>query len=515
MVCAARTRSGSPTHEALAVADADLPVYTVLVPAYREPEVIARVDRAPSVPSTTRPTDSTSACCSRPTTRRRSPPPGPASKDCRSASSSCRRPSLAPSRRPATSVCRRAPGELVTIFDAEDRPEPLQLRRAVVALRRLGDDYACVQARLGYFNVGQNLITRWFTHRVRVPGSGSCFPAWCRSRAPIPLGGTSNHFRTDAAARVGAGTPFNVTEDADLGHPAGPPAATASVCSTRSPTEEANSDFVNWVKQRSRWYKGYLQTWLVHMRRPVERAPRLGWRGALGLHLFVCGTPLTALINPVFWALTLVWFVATARHGSQQLFPRAVFYVGAVLLPHRQRRGRLHEPADDSDHGPARPAGRGRCSSPLYWVMMSAAAAKAAFQLVCTPFYWEKTSHGLNEVPARLTPSRPRDGRADHDAAASVTGASRPTGGRTPPSAVSNLRTAGPLPRLLGALPGRGGVDGEPEHSLRRRDESGGQRLLRPVQPGSRTCPRSGSSGTRCRPWCSCRSYRSDPWRPG
>jgi cellulose synthase/poly-beta-1,6-N-acetylglucosamine synthase-like glycosyltransferase len=158
--------------------------------------------------------------------------------------------------------------------------------------------------------------------------------------------------------------------------------------------EEANSDFVNWVKQRSRWYKGYLQTWLVHMRQPVAVHRELGWRGALGLHLFVLGTPLTALINPLFWALAVMWY-ARKPMAVAELFPPEVYYLAlacfllgniaviyinllttrVINLPHLLGAAFL---------------------VPVYWVMMSIAAAKAAYQLVVRPSYWEKTSHGLS-----------------------------------------------------------------------------------------------------------------------
>ena len=135
---------------------------------------------------------------------------------------------------------------------------------------------------------------------------------------------------------------------------------------------------MNWVKQRSRWYKGYLQTWLVHMRRPVVVHRDLGWRGALGLHLFVLGTPLTALINPLFWALTLVWFAAETRRGRRAvpaagLLPgvgvcfllgnAAVVYINVLTIRVINHPGLLVA----------------ALLSRSYWVMMSIAAAKAAY----------------------------------------------------------------------------------------------------------------------------------------
>ena len=376
--------------EALAVPDEDLPIYSILVPAYREPEVLAKVIAAISALNypidkldvrllLEADDDETIAAA------RNSIVGAPFSIV------------LVPAAEPRTKpkACnfglQSATGDLVTIYDAEDRPEPLQLRRAVVALARLGDGFACVQARLGYFNATQNMITKWFTieygtwFRFLLPGLVSV-------GAPIPLGGTSNHFRTPLLRALQAWDPYNVTEDADLGIRLARLGYSVGVLDSVT-EEEANSDFVNWIKQRSRWYKGYLQTWLVHMRRPVAVHRELGVRGALGLHLFVLGTPLTALINPFFWALAVMWY-ARKPAAVADLFPPQVYYPAlacfllgniAVIyinllttrvmnLPHLIGAAFL---------------------VPAYWVMMSIAAAKAAYQLVVRPSYWEKTSHGL------------------------------------------------------------------------------------------------------------------------
>lgn len=377
--------------EALAVPDDQLPVYSVLVPAYREPEVISKIISA--ITRLNYPADkldvrllleaddeatiaaARASIVDTPITIVLVPPAEPRTKP-----------------KACNFGLQSATGDLVTIFDAEDRPEPLQLRRAVVALARLGEDFACVQARLGYFNARQNLVTRWFTieygtwFRFLLPGLVSV-------GAPIPLGGTSNHFRAPLLRALQAWDPYNVTEDADLGIRLARLGYSVGVLDSIT-EEEANSDFVNWVKQRSRWYKGYLQTWLVHMRRPVAVHRELGVRGALGLHLFVLGTPLTALINPLFWILAVLWF-AQKPSGVAELFPPQVYYVAlacfilgnaAVVYVNLLTTRVINQPGL---LGAA-------LLVPAYWVMMSVAAAKAAYQLALKPSYWEKTSHGLN-----------------------------------------------------------------------------------------------------------------------
>jgi glycosyltransferase XagB len=284
-----------------------------------------------------------------------------------------------------------ARGDIVTVYDAEDVPEPLQLRRAAVVLARHGAEVECVQAQLSYSNVHQNLITKFFTLEYAV-WFALFLPGLVSSGAPVPLGGTSNHFRRSRLVELGGWDPYNVTEDADLGvriHRRG--LRTRVVESVT--LEEANSDFVNWVKQRSRWYKGYLQTWIVNMRRPRQLLRDLGVKDFLRFNLFVGGTPALGLLNPVFWGLTLLWFTAKPP-VIKELFPAPIFYVGLLcwgfgnftiaylwlIATRLTRRADLLIAA---------------LLVPLYWVMMSVAAVKALLQLVINPSYWEKTMHGF------------------------------------------------------------------------------------------------------------------------
>jgi len=293
-----------------------------------------------------------------------------------------------------------ARGQLIAVYDAEDDPDPLQLRRVVVAMRRLGPEVGCLQAKLLYNNPQQNLITRWFTLEYAM-WFNFFLPGLASLRAPIPLGGTSNHFRRGVLRALGGWDPYNVTEDADLGIRMYREGYRVRILESNT-LEEANSDFVNWVKQRSRWYKGYMQTFLVHMRSPRQLRREMGWRGMAHFCVFVGGTPIIALLNPVFWVMAVVWFVAHPAF-MQEIFRGPVYYLGliswilgnfllaylTVLSCRITRRGDLLCAA---------------VAVPLYWVMMSMASVKASWQLVGTPNFWEKTAHGLrSEVPVRGT----------------------------------------------------------------------------------------------------------------
>lgn len=286
----------------------------------------------------------------------------------------------------------RARGDYVVIFDAEDIPEPDQLLKSIATFHTVPENVACVQAKLSYFNGMQNMLTRWFTAEYAM-WFDLLLPAMYAADLPIPLGGTSNHFRTDVLRQIGAWDPFNVTEDADLGirlHREG--WRTAVMNSTTH--EEANSEFVNWVRQRSRWVKGYLQTWFVHMRHPVQLWRELGWKGFFGFHIMVGGTPLTFLLNPLLWALTTSWF-AMGAPLAQEIFPGWLYYMSFVNL----LLGNFAFTYSNVS-GMARRKSWGLVKyavfSPFYWTFMSVAAWKGTWQLITRPSYWEKTTHGLD-----------------------------------------------------------------------------------------------------------------------
>ena len=389
--------------EARSIPADELPIYTVLVPAYHEPSVIGAligrlrefeypVDKLDIRILLEEDDGETIAA----TAAELAAHPGPQF-------TIVRVPDSQPRTKPK--ACNYgllgARGEYVTIYDAEDRPEPLQLRRAVVALERFGSSVACLQAKLSYYNADQNLLTRWFTIEYAMWFS-FLLPGLVSERGPLPLGGTSNHFRRAVLLAVGGWDPYNVTEDADLGIRLARQGYQTRVLESTT-LEEANSDVINWIKQRSRWYKGYLQTWLVHTRHPRQLRRELGWRGIVGFNLFVAGTPLLALLNPVFWTLTALWFLV---HPAVilALFPAWLYYLslGVMVVGNFSL---FYTWLVSARITGSRSLVFASLLVPLYWALMSLAATKAAIQLVSAPSFWEKTVHGLDLAtqPERAT----------------------------------------------------------------------------------------------------------------
>ncbi|RMF00052.1 MAG: glycosyltransferase, partial [Alphaproteobacteria bacterium] len=194
-----------------------------------------------------------------------------------------------------------ARGEFAVIYDAEDRPEPDQLRKAVARFRQGPPNLACLQARLNFYNADENWLTRQFALEYSALFDG-LLPTLERLDLPIPLGGTSNHFRIAALRWLGAWDAYNVTEDADLGmrlyrH--------GYLCRMLDSTthEEAVCRFLPWLRQRTRWLKGYLQTYFVHMRHPWRLWRELGARRFLGFQLMIGGVVFSALAHPLFYGL--------------------------------------------------------------------------------------------------------------------------------------------------------------------------------------------------------------------
>lgn len=282
-------------------------------------------------------------------------------------------------------------GEMVTIYDAEDIPDPLQLRRAVVAFRRLPEDVGCLQARLGYFNENQNLLTRWFSMEYD-QWFGAVLPAVEQARCVVPLGGTSNHMPTRVWHDLGGWDEHNVTEDADLGVRLARNGYRTMILDSIT-LEEANSDLINWIRQRSRWYKGYLQTMIVHLRQPMRLRQEVGLKSALRLVNMTGAIPLTNASNLLLWSTMVIWIIGRPQVVSL-MFPPLTYYLCLVLFllaaPMSLFVGLIAVVALGKPH-----LWWAALLAPGYWILQSIAAFKAIYQLFFRPFYWEKTVHGL------------------------------------------------------------------------------------------------------------------------
>ena len=220
-----------------------------------------------------------------------------------------------------------ARGEFTVVYDAEDVPVPDQLRRVLDVFLAADGKLACVQAALTIDNTTDNWLTRMFT--ADYAGQFDVFlPGLAAMRLPLPLGGSSNHFAC-AAARRPLGCLHNVTEDADLGIRLCRLGYRADVVASAT-YEEAPARMVPWLKQRTRWYKGWMRSWLVGLHQPHALVRDLGPAGTLVFQLLFAGNVLSALVHPIFMA-GLCYAFATAPTAKALPGGLAPLFITALL----------------------------------------------------------------------------------------------------------------------------------------------------------------------------------------
>lgn len=285
-----------------------------------------------------------------------------------------------------------ARGDYVTIYDAEDRPEPSQLKKAVAAFAHFGPQTICLQARLNYYNHSENLLTKLFSIEY-----SSLFdfmlPGLERLNMPIPLGGTSNHIHLKRLRELGDWDPYNVTEDADLGIRLAMQGFKTHTLDSIT-MEEAPLGLNAWLKQRSRWIKGYMQTWLVYMRHPKALYKNLGYNGFWGFQLFIGGPCLSFLIAPFLWTVCALWLYSIIH-----LPAIPVWLLGMCLLSMLSSMlCHLWLAIAAVKHWQWKHMTTAIILFPFYWLLHSIASFKALWQLIFRPHFWEKTTHGLTQL---------------------------------------------------------------------------------------------------------------------
>ncbi len=381
--------------EALALSDEHLPVYTVLLPVYDEPDIVQNLIQG--VGKLDYPANKLEVLLlvEEDDPKTLTALEGIATEKIRVV--------IVPHSLPKTKpkACNHGMslpdirGELMTIYDAEDLPDPLQLRRAVAAFRRLPTDVGCLQGRLSFYNERQNLLTRWFSLEYS-QWFGLILPAVEAAHCVVPLGGTSNHMPTAIWREVGGWDEFNVTEDADLGVRLARSGYRTMILDSVT-LEEATTDVINWIRQRSRWYKGYLQTMVVHLRQPVALVREIGLLATLRLIGMTGCVPISSALNIPFGFLLLIWITGRPEFVNM-LFPPVTYFICMTLFllgaPLSVLVGLVCTGALGKQH-----LWWAALLVPMYWVLQSIAAVKAIYQLAFRPSYWEKTAHGFASGP--------------------------------------------------------------------------------------------------------------------
>ena len=304
-------------------------------------------------------------------------------------------PDAAPRTKPkaidfALPLCR---GDFVVVYDAEDVPDPDQPWKAAMRFRD-EPDIVCLQARLVIDNANHNWLTALFAGEY-AGVFDVLLPALARWRLPVPLGGTSNHFDLAALRSVGGWDAYNVTEDADLGIRLARRRMRVEVLASAT-REAAHTTLSPWMGQRTRWMKGWMQTFIVHNRDPVRLLAEMGPLPMLSFIVLVLGMIIAPFLHSGFLLIALghalngTPILHLDSWGGLYLMLLVVGYGSAIAISAvglwRQRRPHLL---------------LSTLLLPLYWLLMAVATAKALRELLVRPFYWFKSPH------------RPRRGRAE------------------------------------------------------------------------------------------------------
>lgn len=290
---------------------------------------------------------------------------------------------------------QKTTGEYIVIYDAEDIPDLQQLKKAICAFKKTDNRVICIQAKLNFYNVHQNILTKLFTAEYAL-WFDLILTGLQSINGPIPLGGTSNHFKTSYLREIKGWDSFNVTEDCDLGLRIAKKGYKTAIMNSLT-FEEANSHHLNWLHQRSRWIKGYIQTYLVHMRQPSDFLKKWDGQHIITLQFVVGGKFLSMFINPFMWITTIGYFLLRVRVGTtiESFYPSSIFYLGVFsliignfLYMYSYMIGCVKQGYFELI--------KYLYFVPLYWLGMSLAAWKAGISLIISPHYWSKTIHGFH-----------------------------------------------------------------------------------------------------------------------
>lgn len=278
-------------------------------------------------------------------------------------------------------------GEFVTVYDAEDDPDPLQLREAVARFRADPDhSLSCLQAPLR-IRVADGDDRHAFLNRQFAVEYAALFevtlPGMARLGFPFPLGGTSNHFRVDVLRSIGGWDAWNVTEDADLGFQLWRHGWRSGML-TRPTHEAPPGGIAVWLPQRTRWLKGFMQTLGVHTR----DVRGLGAKGFFALIITLAFTLASAALH----AFVLAWVAATVLvalvSGLTPLTP-----VFALTVPATGTVAALGTGWIGASRAGVRYSLTDMLLSPIYWSLLTLAFGHALWRLIRDPFTWDKTPH--------------------------------------------------------------------------------------------------------------------------
>jgi cellulose synthase/poly-beta-1,6-N-acetylglucosamine synthase-like glycosyltransferase len=293
-----------------------------------------------------------------------------------------------------------ARGELLAVYDAENIPAADQLRRIAGAFALAPKTIACLQTQLGFYNRNEN----WLTRHGAIEYAFAfmlMFPRFAKFGAPILFAGSSTHYRMQALRQVGGFDPHNVARDSGLSlrfarfgfRTAMYPSLTR---------EEAVTRLGDWLAQRIRWTRGAVQTMIVNSRSPFLMSRELGARNLLMTQIVTSVSLVAALAHPIFlfWGASSVALVLLdlPTPGRLWLFLQGLYAIVAVFA---------YLAATAAAIRACLFLGRGAwiatiVTLPLYWLLISAVSWIAVVHYFAGVTRWAKTPHGLSRVKPQI-----------------------------------------------------------------------------------------------------------------
>jgi cellulose synthase/poly-beta-1,6-N-acetylglucosamine synthase-like glycosyltransferase len=271
-------------------------------------------------------------------------------------------------------------GEFVAIYDAEDKPDPDQLLKALYAFDHLPDNVACVQAKLNFYNANKNFLTQLFSIEYSI-----WFEYLLKGLSlldlPVTLGGTSNHFKIDKLKEVGYWDAYNVTEDADLGLRLYLNGYKVHLINSTT-MEESPSSLPVWLAQRARWIKGFCQTIYIFMQAKKDGG-KFGLIKICSVYIFV------GLSTYSFLALPWLLFIPVLNPSPfiyylwiiNAIFSFSYMYSIAYFILYKE-----------NSWSPAKLFTL--LIYPFYFILHTIASYRAICEIITVPFQWNKTPHG-------------------------------------------------------------------------------------------------------------------------
>lgn len=280
-----------------------------------------------------------------------------------------------------------ARGQYLTIYDVEDIPDKDQLLKAIKMFRTSPDNVVCLQSKLNYYNRTDNILSRLFSIEYAV-WFDYFLKGLEQTNIPIPLGGTSNHFKLKVLRKIKGWDPYNVAEDADIGYRLAKAGYKTKVLDSMT-MEESPVKLKTWLHQRARWIKGHVQTYIVHLRTIAELKKHYGTKGVLGFHLFLF-LPVISYFLQMVLASIMVFPQISSLYPYISLMSMInyiiwiIFSIGLatfVVIKNRWKKMFLSV-----------------ILYPMYYLLHSVAFFMAVYQLFFKPHYWNKTPRKLEEL---------------------------------------------------------------------------------------------------------------------